>query len=54
MLIRACRAKIHLATVTGAHLNYEGSITVDEALLAVVVLVDGQNRIAEVKHYPAG
>ena len=123
MLIRACRAKIHLATVTGAHLNYEGSITVDKALLEasgikpfqyvnitnlangvfwqtyalpgkrgqgdiclngpparhfqpgdkimilaeawlepsemknlnpVVVLVDGQNRIAEVKHYPAG
>jgi len=123
MLIRACLAKIHLATVTGAHLNYEGSITVDEALLEasgikpfqyvnitnqangvfwqtyalpgkrgqgdiclngpparhfqpgdkimilaeawlepsemknlnpVVVLVDGQNRIAEVKHYPAG
>lgn len=28
-----CRAKIHRATVTGADLNYEGSITIDEALL---------------------
>ena len=33
MLIRACMAKIHRATVTQAELNYVGSITVDEALL---------------------
>lgn len=28
-----CRAKIHRATVTGADLHYEGSITIDQALL---------------------
>jgi aspartate 1-decarboxylase len=33
MLIRACIAKIHRATVTEADLNYVGSITIDEALL---------------------
>lgn len=33
MLIRACMAKIHRATVTEADLNYVGSITIDEALL---------------------
>lgn len=33
MLIRACMAKIHRATVTEANLNYAGSITIDEALL---------------------
>lgn len=33
MLIPACKAKIHRATVTQADLNYVGSITIDEALL---------------------
>lgn len=33
MLIRACKAKIHRATVTQAELNYVGSITIDEDLL---------------------
>lgn len=33
MLIRACMAKIHRATVTEADLSYVGSITIDEALL---------------------
>jgi aspartate 1-decarboxylase len=33
MLIRACIAKIHRATVTEADLNYVGSITIDVALL---------------------
>jgi len=33
MLIRACMAKIHRATVTKADLSYVGSITIDEALL---------------------
>ena len=33
MLIRACMAKIHRATVTEADLNYVGSITIDETLL---------------------
>ena len=33
MLIRACKSKIHRATVTRADLNYVGSITIDQALL---------------------
>jgi len=33
MLIRACMAKIHCATVTEADLNYVGSITIDQDLL---------------------
>src|SRR5665213_1505302 len=33
MLIPACKAKIHRATVTQADLNYVGSITIDELLL---------------------
>jgi len=33
MLIRACIAKIHRATVTEADLNYVGSITIDQDLL---------------------
>ncbi len=33
MLIRACMAKIHRATVTEADLTYVGSITIDEDLL---------------------
>ena len=33
MLVRACMAKIHRATVTQAELNYVGSITIDEDLL---------------------
>jgi len=33
MLIRACMAKIHRATVTEANLDYVGSITIDQDLL---------------------
>lgn len=33
MLIEACSAKIHRATVTQADLNYVGSISIDEDLL---------------------
>jgi aspartate 1-decarboxylase len=33
MLIRACLAKIHRATVTRAELNYVASITIDEVLI---------------------
>ncbi len=33
MLLRACMAKIHRATVTEADLNYVGSITIDAELM---------------------
>ncbi len=34
MQITVLKSKIHRATVTGADLNYEGSISIDENLLA--------------------
>ena len=34
MQLTLLRAKIHRATVTDADLNYEGSISIDETLLA--------------------
>ncbi|MCF8495294.1 MAG: aspartate 1-decarboxylase, partial [Alphaproteobacteria bacterium] len=33
MRLRLLKSKIHRATVTGSDLHYEGSITVDRALL---------------------
>lgn len=34
MVIALMKSKIHRATITGAELDYEGSISVDKALLA--------------------
>lgn len=42
MLINVCIAKLHRATVTDADLDYIGSITIDEALLAAAGLLPGQ------------
>ncbi|HLG30574.1 MAG TPA: aspartate 1-decarboxylase [Candidatus Brocadiales bacterium] len=36
MLREMCKAKIHAATVTETNLNYNGSITIDKALLEAV------------------
>jgi aspartate 1-decarboxylase len=33
MLITICKSKIHRATITGANVNYEGSIAIDEDLM---------------------
>jgi aspartate 1-decarboxylase len=33
MLVTICKSKIHRATITGADLDYEGSITIDKRLL---------------------
>ncbi|MEW6087060.1 MAG: aspartate 1-decarboxylase [bacterium] len=33
MLYKVCKSKIHRATVTDANLHYEGSITIDSALM---------------------
>jgi len=35
-----CRAKIHRATITGCHLNYEGSIEVDQALMDAAGIIE--------------
>lgn len=42
MLIEVLRSKIHRVTVTGADLNYIGSITVDEDLLDAAQIVPGE------------
>lgn len=42
MLINVCIGKLHRATVTDASLDYMGSITIDELLLAAAGLVPGQ------------
>jgi aspartate 1-decarboxylase len=39
MQIRVLKSKLHLATVTGSDLNYEGSLTVDLALMEAVGLL---------------
>ena len=39
MLRTLCKSKIHRATVTGADLNYVGSITVDSALMEAADLM---------------
>jgi len=42
MLVNICTAKLHRATVTGADLDYVGSITIDGALLEAAGFVPGQ------------
>ena len=42
MTIDVLFSKIHRVTVTGAELNYIGSITVDSVLLKAAKLIDGQ------------
>lgn len=40
MLISICKSKIHRATITGADLNYIGSLTIDEDLMKLADLVE--------------
>ena len=42
MLITILKSKIHMATITGTLLNYEGSIAVDPALLKAAGLIPGE------------
>ena len=37
-----CKSKIHRATVTGADLNYVGSIGIDKSLMALTDIVPGE------------
>lgn len=39
MLLTLCKSKLHRATVTAAELHYEGSITIDAALLDAAGIV---------------
>jgi aspartate 1-decarboxylase len=40
LLRQMCKSKIHRATVTGANLNYVGSITIDQKLLAAADILE--------------
>jgi aspartate 1-decarboxylase len=40
MLRKMCKSKIHRATVTDANLNYVGSITIDQKLLAAADILE--------------
>ncbi len=42
MFIKVLRSKIHRARVTEAHLEYEGSVTIDEDLIEAAGLVTGE------------
>lgn len=42
MLVHVVKSKIHRVTVTGADLNYIGSITIDEALMDAANLIEGE------------
>jgi len=42
MQIHVVKSKIHRVTVTGADLNYIGSITIDEALMEASNIVEGE------------
>jgi aspartate 1-decarboxylase len=42
MLIKVLHSKIHRARVTETHLEYEGSITIDEDLLEAAGMIEGQ------------
>ena len=42
MQIEVVKSKIHRVTVTGADLNYIGSITIDEALMKAANIIEGE------------
>jgi len=42
MMIQVLKSKIHRVTVTGADLNYVGSITIDESIMEAANLIVGE------------
>ncbi len=42
MLIEVVKSKIHKASITGANLNYIGSITIDEDLMEAANLIENE------------
>ncbi len=42
MFIEVVKSKIHRVTVTGADLNYIGSITIDETLMEASNIIEGE------------
>ena len=51
MQIQVVKSKIHRVTVTGADLNYIGSITIDEALMEASNIIEGEKvAIVNINH----
>ena len=42
MLVQVVKSKIHRVKVTGADLNYIGSITIDESLMDAANIIEGE------------
>jgi aspartate 1-decarboxylase len=42
MLIEVLKSKIHKASITGANLNYVGSVTIDEDLMDAANLIENE------------
>jgi aspartate 1-decarboxylase len=42
MLVEMLKSKIHRATVTDKHLEYEGSITIDEGLMRAAGIIENE------------
>ena len=42
MLIEVCKSKLHRVTVTGADLQYVGSITIDEDLMDAANIIENE------------
>lgn len=42
MYIEVCKSKIHKASVTGADLQYVGSVTIDEDLMDAANLIENE------------
>lgn len=42
MLVQVVKSKIHRVRVTGADLNYIGSITIDEDLMDAANIIEGE------------
>ncbi|PCH69036.1 MAG: aspartate 1-decarboxylase [Bacteroidales bacterium] len=42
MYIEVCKSKIHKASVTGANLQYVGSVTIDEDLMDAANLIENE------------
>ena len=47
MKIDILKSKIHKVTVTGADLNYIGSITIDESLMEASKIIEGEDRLTK-------
>ena len=50
MQIQVLKSKIHRVKVTGADLNYIGSITIDESLLDASNIIEGEKVVSKTRN----